>query len=217
MKQKINQKEPTRLNKHALHALDRATFTRIPPFKGPRDKWQRYIRDLKYLRIDYTVFVVCCLLGGFSIPFIIFDLVFCLPRSRNSDPRSRSTLFSPPRFVPWIFIARSFQFFFRSTRVELCLPTLRMRSQQLILLYFCKKIEISPRRDSNSWINTTRSSIRARWSTGATGCLYIRIYIPRSKRYFFYIFHFFLSSGGWLKIKLKLPHFNLSDTRRVSI
>ena len=161
MKQKINQKEPTRLNKHALHALDRATFTRIPPFKGPRDKWQRYIRDLKYLRIDYTVFVVCCLLGGFSIPFIIFDLVFCLPRSRNSDPRSRSRLFSPPRFVPWIFIARSFQFFFRSTRVELCLPTLRMRSQQLILLYFCKKIEISPRRDSNSWINTTRSSIRA--------------------------------------------------------
>ena len=38
MKQKNKQKEPTRLNKQALHALDRATFTRIPPYKGPRDK-----------------------------------------------------------------------------------------------------------------------------------------------------------------------------------
>ena len=28
---------------------------------------------------------------------------------------------------------------------------------------------------------------------------------------------FFKSSGGWVKIKLKLPHFHVSDTCRVSI
>ena len=29
-------------------------------------------------------------------------------------------------------------------------------------------------------------------------------------------FFFFNSSGGWVKIKLKLPHFHVSDTCRVS-
>ena len=32
----------------------------------------------------------------FSIPFIIFALLFSLPPSRNSDPGSHSRLFSPP-------------------------------------------------------------------------------------------------------------------------
>ena len=32
-----------------------------------------------------------------------------------------------------------------------------------------------------------------------------------------FFFLFFLVSGGWVKIKLKLPHFHVSDTRRVSI
>ena len=31
------------------------------------------------------------------------------------------------------------------------------------------------------------------------------------------IFFFFKSSGGWVKIKLKLPHFNVSDTCLASI
>ena len=31
---------------------------------------------------------------------------------------------------------------------------------------------------------------------------------------FFSFFFFFKSSGGWAKIKLKLPHFHVSDTRR---
>ena len=30
-----------------------------------------------------------------------------------------------------------------------------------------------------------------------------------------FFFFFFKSSGGWVKIKLKLPHFHVSDTRRV--
>ena len=33
--------------------------------------------------------------------------------------------------------------------------------------------------------------------------------------YFFLIF--ILSSGGWVKVKRKLPHFHVSDTSRVSI
>ena len=32
----------------------------------------------------------------------------------------------------------------------------------------------------------------------------------------FFFFLFFQSSGGWVKIKLKLPHFHVSDTCRVS-
>ena len=32
----------------------------------------------------------------------------------------------------------------------------------------------------------------------------------------FFCFLFFLSSGGWVKIKLKLPHFHVSDTCRVA-
>ena len=33
----------------------------------------------------------------------------------------------------------------------------------------------------------------------------------------FFLSFFFLSSGGWVKIKIKLPHFHVSDTCRVSI
>ena len=33
----------------------------------------------------------------------------------------------------------------------------------------------------------------------------------------FFLFFFFKPSGGWVKIKLKLPHFHVSDTSRVSI
>ena len=36
-------------------------------------------------------------------------------------------------------------------------------------------------------------------------------------RVFLFLFFVFKSSGGWVKIKLKLPHFHVSDTCRVSI
>ena len=35
--------------------------------------------------------------------------------------------------------------------------------------------------------------------------------------YFFFVYLFFKSYGGWVKIKLELPHFHVSDTCRVSI
>ena len=64
----------------------------------------------------------------------------------------------PLRFVPCIFIARRFQLFLpSSTRVELCLPTLGALSSWSFFI-FANKFKISPRRDSNSRINT--SSIR---------------------------------------------------------
>ena len=44
-----------------------------------------------------------------------------------------------------------------------------------------------------------------------------RLHIPVKTVFFFFFFFFFQSSGGWVKIKLKLPHFHVSDTCRVSI
>ena len=59
----------------------------------------------------------------FSIPFIIFALLFPLPPSRNLDPGSRSMLFSAPTHYGSclaFFFARRFQLFLpSSTRVEL--------------------------------------------------------------------------------------------------
>ena len=65
----------------------------------------------------------------FSIPFIIFALLFSLRPSRNSNPGSHSRLFSPPahyplRFVPCIFFREKIPALPSSTRVELCLPML---------------------------------------------------------------------------------------------
>ena len=60
----------------------------------------------------------------FSIPFIIFALLFALPPSRDSDPGyiAGSSPSSPLRFV---FITRRFPLVLpSSTRAELCLPTL---------------------------------------------------------------------------------------------
>ena len=34
---------------------------------------------------------------------------------------------------------------------------------------------------------------------------------------FFYFIHILLSSGGWVKMKLKLPHFHVSDTSRCQL
>ena len=92
---------------------------------------------------------------------MIFALLFSLPPSRNSDPGSHSRLFSPPTHYGSClacFIARRFQLFLTSsTRVELCLPTLGALSSWSFF-FFANKFKISPRRDSNSRINT--SSIR---------------------------------------------------------
>ena len=42
--------------------------------------------------------------------------------------------------------------------------------------------------------------------------------LPTLQRNFFFSFFLFLSSGRWAKVKLKLPHFHVSDTTcRVSI
>ena len=88
---------------------------------------------------------------------------FSLPRSRNSDPGSHSKLFSPPipqRFVPCIFITTRIQLFLSSsTRVELCLPTLGTLSNRSFFIV-ANKFRISPRRDSKSRTNTSRTSIR---------------------------------------------------------
>ena len=76
----------------------------------------------------YVYEAVCSYLFIFSIPFIVFALLFSLPPGPNSDPGSVMQVLLPPyplRFVPCIFIARRFQLFLpSSTRVELCLPTL---------------------------------------------------------------------------------------------
>ena len=72
---------------------------------------------------------------------------------------------SPPSPLRLIFIARRFQLFLpSSTRVELCLPTLRALSSSVDPFFsfsssiFANMFKISPRRDSNSRTNT--SSIR---------------------------------------------------------
>ena len=72
----------------------------------------------------------------FSIPFMMFALLFSLPASRNSDPGSHSRLFSPPT----IFAVRALHFYrdkisalsslVDSHRTAL---THAKRSQQLIL------------------------------------------------------------------------------------
>ena len=56
---------------------------------------------------------------------------------------------------------------------------------------------------------------------GRGGEMFSHCFIPpqypaRSTAAFFFCFSF-SSSGGWVKIKLKLPHFHVSDTCRVSI
>ena len=97
----------------------------------------------------------------FSIPFMIFALLFALPPSRNSDPGSHSRLFSPPTHygsrLAFFFREKIFALLPSSTRVELCLPTLGALSSYPFFI-FAYKFKISPRRDSNSRTNT--SSIR---------------------------------------------------------
>ena len=36
--------------------------------------------------------------------------------------------------------------------------------------------------------------------------------MPPDSLFFFFLLIFFKSSGGWVKIKLQLPHFHVSDT-----
>ena len=109
----------------------------------------------------------------FSIPFICLRPSFLPPirptryvDSRNSDPGSRSRLFSPlPAMV------RALQFYREKISGLSCLidsrrivPTHATRSKQFILSFFCSQINaISPRRDSNfrtNSINSINNSIR---------------------------------------------------------
>ena len=123
---------------------------------------------VKYERKRTTVIVLIPLLflffsfSFFSIPFIIFTILFSLPPSRNSDPGSHSRLFfSLPTTV------RALHFYRENISAPSSLVDLRRtvltharRSQQLWILSFIfeNKSKISPRRDSNSRTNT--SSIR---------------------------------------------------------
>ena len=76
----------------------------------------------------------------FSIPCIIFALLFSLFPSRITQIRDHIAGSSPPsplRFVPCTFIARRFQLFLPlSTPVELCLPKLRALSSSSLLTFF---------------------------------------------------------------------------------
>ena len=81
----------------------------------------------------------------FSIPFIIFALLFSLPPSRNSDPGSHGRLFFPPTHhgscLCFFFSREDFRSFLpSSTRVEWCLPTLGALSSWSFF-YFCKYIQ----------------------------------------------------------------------------
>ena len=82
----------------------------------------------------------------FSIPFIIFALLSSLPPSRDSDPGSRSRLFSPRTHYGSCLafvIARRFQLFLASsTRVELCLPTLGALSSSSVPLYIVARFPL---------------------------------------------------------------------------
>ena len=95
------------------------------------------------------------LLSAPSAPFFALSLLLIVETQIRSHIAGSSPP-SPLRFVRCIFIARRFQLFLpSSTRVELCLPTLRTLSSLSFLLFWEDKFEISPRRDSNSRANTT--------------------------------------------------------------
>ena len=98
----------------------------------------------------------------FAIPCIIFALLVSLPPSRNSDPGSHSKLSSPPTHyglcLPFFYRKKlsALSSLVNSRQIGL---THARRSQQFILFFlitiFANKFKISPRRDSNSRINTS--------------------------------------------------------------
>ena len=74
----------------------------------------------------------------FSIPYIIFALLFSLPPSRNRDPGSHSWLFSPPPHYGSCLAFLSRVHFDLSSLADSCQVVLTHArcSQQLILLLF---------------------------------------------------------------------------------
>ena len=102
------------------------------------------------------------LFSSFSIPFIIFALLFSLPPRLNSDPGSHSRLFSQPTHDGSCLafsIARRFQLFLpSSTRVE-CAYTRQALSASDPFYIFANLFKISPRRDSNSRTTLLRGII----------------------------------------------------------
>ena len=132
---------------------------------------------------EFFLFFFCSPSHILSSPF------YSLPPSRHSDPGSRSRLFFPPthyvRFVPCICIARRFQLFFprrlASNRVyPRSLLLIGALSSSLVFFFilfyssiFANKFKISPRRDSNSRINTTNATTSS--LPGRPVCLLLRI------------------------------------------
>ena len=99
----------------------------------------------------------------FPIPFMNLALVFSLPPSRNSDPGSQSSLFSPPTHYGSclaILSREDFRYFLPRRLASNCAYAHPRRSQQFLILFFsfssffANKFKISPRRDSNSRTNT---------------------------------------------------------------
>ena len=96
----------------------------------------------------------------FPHPFIVFARLFSLPPSRNSDRGSHSRLFSPPTHYGSCraFLSREdFSSSLVDSRRKCAYPRRALSAVDRFFI-FANKFKISPRRDSNSWSNT--SSIR---------------------------------------------------------
>ena len=120
-------------------------------------------KTCRYVRLLLSLLLFFCLFHPFSYLRPSFSFP---PAAVVTQIRGHMQALVPPsplRYVPCSFIARRFQLFpSSSTRVELRLPTLRVgaRSWSFFPFFYANKFEISPRRDSNSRINTMNSSIR---------------------------------------------------------
>ena len=98
----------------------------------------------------------------FSIPFIIFALLFSLPPSRNSDPESHSRLFPPTHCGSCLafFSREDFSSSLGDSRRIVLAHTLgALNNCWSFFFFFANKFNISPRRDSNSRTNTVCTGI----------------------------------------------------------
>ena len=92
----------------------------------------------------------------FPIPLILFALLFSLHPSSSSDPGSRSRLSYPPPPSPLLAV-RALPFYREKTAAlssladsRLLVPTYEGALSNWSLFIFASKVQISPRRDSNS-------------------------------------------------------------------
>ena len=122
-------------------------------------------------QVLHTSFFVLFCFVSFSIPFIIFALLFSLPpiNSRNSDPGSHSRLFSLPTTVRALhFYREKISALFSLVDSRRIVLTHARRSQQLILFLF---FQINSK-SRHGGIRTHGPTLVAfegyHWSTGAT-------------------------------------------------